>query len=233
MKKLPDVGCDVELGGHDQIFNLLVGRDLMKDEGQEPQVCLTVPLLVGLDGHEKMSKSLGNSIGVSDAPREIYGKTMSIPDSLMWDWLLLLTDLAEGEIAARKRGVAAGELHPKAVKQELARTLVAQYHDADAARDAEAEFERVFAQKGVPDEVPEVEVVAAAAEILSLLRDHGRLPSMKEAQRRLAAGSLSVDGVRLEAADRRPRLAARAEPYLLRYGSRDFLRVRVREDRHA
>ncbi len=108
MAKRHDVGCDVELGGHDQIFNLLVGRDLMRDEGLEPQVCLTVPLLVGLDGHEKMSKSLGNAIAVEDPPQEIYGKTMSIPDALMWDWLLLLTDLDEREIQQRKRAVASG-----------------------------------------------------------------------------------------------------------------------------
>src|SRR5512147_2841094 len=132
MARLADVGCDVELGGHDQIFNLLVGRDLMKEEGLEPQVCLTVPLLVGLDGHEKMSKSLGNAIAVEDAPREIYGKTMSVPDALMWDWLLLLTDLETAEIERRKRALAAGELHPKKVKQELARTLTAQFHGAAA-----------------------------------------------------------------------------------------------------
>jgi hypothetical protein len=101
-----------------------------------------VPLLVGLDGHEKMSKSLGNAIAVEDPAKEIYGKTMSVPDSLMWDWLLLLTDLSPAEIAAKKSAVAAGTLHPKAVKQELARTLVAQYHGAQAAQESETEFER-------------------------------------------------------------------------------------------
>ena len=115
MAKLPEVGCDVELGGHDQIFNLLVGRDLMKEEGLEPQVCLTVPLLVGLDGHEKMSKSLGNAIAVEDTPKEIYGKTLSIPDTLMWDWLLLLTDLPKAEIDATRAEVSARALHPKLV----------------------------------------------------------------------------------------------------------------------
>ena len=127
MAKIPELGCDVELGGHDQIFNLLVGRDLMKEEGLEPQVCLTVPLLVGLDGHEKMSKSLGNAIAVEDSPQEIYGKTMSIPDALMWDWLLLLTDLPqERDRRASARRSRAGALHPKSVKQELARRLVAE-----------------------------------------------------------------------------------------------------------
>src|SRR6185436_7740899 len=142
--------CDVELGGHDQIFNLLVGRDLMREEKMEPQVVLTVPLLVGTDGHEKMSKSLGNAIAVEDSPRDIYGKTMSIPDTLMWDWALLLTDQPAAEIEARKRAVAAGDMHPKSVKQELARTLVSQFHGAAAAAEAHAEFERVFAAGGAP-----------------------------------------------------------------------------------
>jgi len=125
MAKIPELGCDVELGGHDQIFNLLVGRDLMRESGQEPQCVLTVPLLVGLDGHEKMSKSLGNAIAVEDPPKEMYGKTLSIPDTLMWDWMLLLTDMREATIAEKKSAVASGALHPKAVKQELAREIVA------------------------------------------------------------------------------------------------------------
>src|SRR6202035_695840 len=148
--------ADVELGGHDQIFNLLVGRELMKEEGMEPQVVLTVPLLIGLDGSEKMSKSLGNAIAVEDPPKEIYGKTMSIPDALMWDWYLLLTDLAEDEIAARRAEVAGGRLHPKAAKAELARRLVAQFRGEAAAAEAAAEVERIFAGGGVPDEVPEL-----------------------------------------------------------------------------
>src|SRR4029078_13054349 len=119
---------------HDQIFNLLVGRDLMKEDGLEPQVCLTVPLLVGLDGRDKMSKSLGTPTALEDPPREMYGKTMSIPDSLMWDWYLLLTDVPEAEIAQRKEAVAAGTLHPKEAKSQLACSLVAQYH-GEQARD--------------------------------------------------------------------------------------------------
>lgn len=224
MAKLPDVGCDVELGGHDQIFNLLVGRDLMREEGLEPQVCLTVPLLVGLDGHEKMSKSLGNSIAVEDPPREIYGKTLSIPDALMWDWLLLLTDLDAAEIERRKRAVAAGELHPKKVKQELARTLVGQYHGAAAATEAEAEFERVFAGGGAPDDVPEV-AVAAGTGLAEALVAAGLVPSKKEAGRMVEQGAVSIDGA--AAGDPRAALAARAEPYLVKVGKRRFARLRV------
>ena len=227
MAKLPEVGCDVELGGHDQIFNLLVGRDLMKEEGQEPQCVLTVPLLVGLDGSEKMSKSLGNAIAVEDSGREIYGKTLSIPDALMWDWLLLLTDLPQPEIARRQRAVGAGELHPKKVKQELARTLVAEFHGEAAAREAEDEFERVFAGGGVPDEIPEV-VRTGAEELLVLLKEAGVVPSGNEARRLLQQGAISLDGETLGADAARLRLEPREAPYLAKVGKRRFLRLRIR-----
>jgi tyrosyl-tRNA synthetase len=227
MAKRADVGCDVELGGHDQIFNLLVGRDLMKDEGLEPQVCLTVPLLVGLDGHEKMSKSLGNAVAVEDPPREIYGKTMSIPDALMWDWMLLLTDIDTEAIAAQKAGVERGELHPMTVKKALARALVTQFHDPAVAAEAEAEFARVFAGKGVPDDVPQVEASEADANLLRLLHDHGLVPSLNEARRLLRQGALAVDAEVLGQDQERLSLAARPEPYLVRAGKRRFLRVRV------
>ena len=223
MAKLPDVGCDVELGGHDQIFNLLVGRDLMKEEGLEPQVCLTVPLLVGLDGHEKMSKSLGNAIAVDDPPREIYGKAMSLPDAPMWDWLLLLTDVATPEIAARKAAVERGELHPKKVKQELARILVAQFHGDAAAADAEAEFERVFAGGGTPDEVPEIAL--AAQPLGAALVAAGLVPSRKEAQRMVEQRAVTIDGA--SASSALQELAARAQPYLVKVGKRRFARLRV------
>ena len=226
MAKRADIGCDVELGGHDQIFNLLVGRDLMREEGLEPQVCLTVPLLVGLDGHEKMSKSLGNAIAVEDPPREVYGKAMSIPDSLMWDWLLLLTDLPRAEIEARRRRVDAGELHPKTVKQELARNLVAQFHGEPAAREAEAEFERVFAGAGVPDDVPERTIHQQP--IYSALVEAGLVESRNEARRLLDQGAVAIDGEIASGGSRdHNRLAARTEPYLIRVGKRRFARVTV------
>lgn len=224
MAKLPDVGCDVELGGHDQIFNLLVGRDLMKEEGLEPQVCLTVPLLVGLDGHEKMSKSLGNAIAVEDPPREIYGKTMSIPDALMWDWLLLLTDLDAAAIEARKAEVGAGVLHPKRVKQELARTLVAQFHGEAAAAEAEAEFERIFSGGGVPDEIPE-RSIRGPQPLHWLLVEAELTPSRKEAQRMVQQGAVSIDGEPVDSWSLE--LAPRAEPYLVKVGKRRFARLRI------
>ena len=216
--------CDVELGGHDQIFNLLVGRDLMKEAGMEPQVVLTVPLLVGTDGHEKMSKSLGNAIAVEDSPRDIYGKTMSIPDTLMWDWALLLTDLPAAEIAERKRRMAAGELHPKTVKQELARTLVAQFQGAAAAAEAHAEFERIFAGGGAPDDLEELRGAAGTA-LQKLLVETGLAPSGNEARRLLGQGAVLIDGER--ASDPALVLAARSEPYLLKVGKRRFARLRI------
>ena len=219
--------ADVELGGHDQIFNLLVGRDLMREEGMEPQVCLTVPLLVGLDGVQKMSKSLGNAIALEDPPREMYGKTMSIPDTLMWEWYLLLTDLDEAELKARRQAVEAGELHPKGVKQELARRIVADYHGEAAAREAEAEFERIFASGGVPDDVPEVRVDSTAP-LYKVIVSAGLAASNNEARRLIVQGAVSLDGETTSGDDAPARtLPPRAEPYLLKVGKRRFARVRT------
>jgi tyrosyl-tRNA synthetase len=217
--------ADVELGGHDQIFNLLVGRDLMREEGLEPQVVLTVPLLVGTDGGDKMSKSLGNSIAVEDPPHDIYGKAMSIPDSLMWDWLLLLTDLPRHEIERRRAAVAAGDLHPKKVKQDLALRLVADYHGEEAARQAEAEFAKVFSAGGLPDEVPEHQLEGSRT-LLKLLSETGLAPSNAEARRLIEQGAVAIDGAR--AADPFHELPPRAEPYLFKVGKRRFARVRIR-----
>lgn len=227
MARRADLGCDVELGGRDQIFNLLVGRDLMKEEGLEPQVVLTVPLLVGLDGHEKMSKSLGNAIAFEDPPGEVYGKTMSIPDALLWDWFLLLTDVPKEEIEARKRGVGAGELHPKKLKQELARLLVADLHGPAAAEAAAAEFEAVFTRGGTPEDTPEV-ALSEPLPLAKLLTTAGLAASNAEARRLLEQGAVSIDGER--ASDPFLTLASRPEPYLFKVGKRRFARVRVRYD---
>ncbi|HTQ80056.1 MAG TPA: tyrosine--tRNA ligase [Thermoanaerobaculia bacterium] len=216
--------ADVELGGHDQIFNLRVGRDLMKEEGLAPQVVLTVPLLVGLDGSEKMSKSLGNAIAVEDPPKEIYGKTMSIPDALMWDWYLLLTDLPKDEIDRRKSAVAAGSLHPKEAKSELARRLVSQFHGEPEAQAAAAEFERVFAGGGVPDEISEV-ALSGSWSLGKLLPAAGLASSNAEARRLLSQGAVAIDGSRVE--DPHLELAPRPEPYLLKVGKRRFANLRL------
>ena len=215
--------ADVELGGHDQIFNLLVGRDLMKEQGMEPQVVLTVPLLLGTDGVEKMSKSLGNAIAVEDPPQEIYGKTMSIPDTLMWDWYLLLTEVPTAELERRKQRVAKGELHPKAVKQELAKRLVADFHGAAAAEAAHEEFERIFGGGGIPDDVESLR--ADAQPLATLLATLGLAPSKNEARRLIQQGAVHIDNAR--ESDPAATLASRTEPYLVKIGKRRFAKITI------
>jgi tyrosyl-tRNA synthetase len=216
--------ADVELGGHDQIFNLLVGRDLMRERGMEPQVVLTVPLLVGTDGSEKMSKSLGNAIALDDEPRDAYGKVMSVPDELMWDWYLLLTDLPQEELAERKRLCESGAMHPKQAKQELARRIVADFHGEQAALDAEREFETVFAHGGVPDDVEELALHPLP--LAKLLAEAQLAASNSEARRLIQQGAVSIDGDK--ASDPYAELAPRDEPYLLKVGKRRFARIRIR-----
>ena len=216
--------ADVELGGHDQIFNLLVGRDLMKEEGLEPQVVLTVPLLVGLDGSEKMSKSLGNHIALEDSPKEYFGKTMSIPDDLMWEWYLLLTDLPEPEIRSRRQRVESGELHPKKLKEELAFLLTADYHGEAAAKAAAQEFEKVFADGGLPDEMPLVELSGPLV-LPAALVTAGLAASKNEARRLIQQGAVSIDGGRVD--DAFFELQPRSEAYLFKVGKRRFARLLV------
>jgi hypothetical protein len=208
--------ADVELGGHDQIFNLLVGRDLMREEGLEPQVVLTVPLLVGLDGHEKMSKSLGNAIAVEDPPGEMYGKTMSIPDLLMWDWYLLLTDLPAAEPSpapARLRERRA----PSQGAEAGARPAAGRAVSRRGARRARRRFERVFAG-GAPEDLEEMAVRAAHRCRSCCSRPASRLPATRPQAPRPGRG---VDRRR---ARRRSALvlAARGEAYLFKVGKRRF-----------
>lgn len=216
--------ADVELGGTDQLFNLLVGRDLMREYGQEPQVILTVPLLVGIDGVDKMSKSLSNAIGLEDPPQEIFGRTMSIPDSLMWDWMLLISESQAEEIEDKKRRVESGELHPKAVKQALASELTARYYDAEAADAARMEFEKVFAKGGLPDEIPE-RSVSGSRVLAKILPELELIKSNKESQRMIRQGAVSVDGEK--ATEPFLELGPRAEPYLIKVGKRQFVRLTV------
>ena len=187
--------ADVELGGTDQLFNLLVGRDLMRSEGLEPQVVMTLPLLVGIDGTEKMSKSLGNAIGVLDPPGDMFGKVMSIPDALLWSWYELLTDVPAADIAARRRRVESGGENPRDAKAELARSIVADFHGADAAARADDDFRRAFSKGEVPDELESRELPrdgvggGAAAKTLVAL---GLCASMREARRKIDEGALKV-----------------------------------------
>jgi tyrosyl-tRNA synthetase len=222
--------ADVELGGTDQLFNLLVGRDLMRAEGLEPQVVLTMPLLVGLDGVEKMSKSLGNAIGVLDAPADMYGKVMSIPDSLLWSWYELLTDVSVAQITARRSAIESGAENPRDAKAELARRIVTDFHGADAATRAEEDFRRAFSRGEVPDDVETRELPAeggapAARTLVAL----GLAASMREARRKIAEGALKAysDSNRetpREIRDPDEPLAAADPALVLRLGRR-FIRV--------
>ena len=150
--------ADVELGGTDQKFNLLVGRSIQREYGQEPQVILTMPILEGIDGVQKMSKSLGNHIGINEPPDQIYGKAMSISDELIWKYFALATDVPEGEIEEMRRRVESGQMHPKTAKQRLAREIVTLYHGEAEASAAEERFEKVFARKELPEEMPKLKL---------------------------------------------------------------------------
>jgi tyrosyl-tRNA synthetase len=189
--------CDVELGGTDQLFNLLVGRELMREWGKEPQVVMTLPLLVGLDGVEKMSKSLGNYIGVTESPDEIYGKAMSVSDELMWTYFTLVTSLAPREVESLRAGIANGSEHPKRVKMRLARILVEDFHGADAAAHAEAEFERRFAHAAGPVEAESVPLPEPPPENVSALVAtlFGMSRNMARQKVREGAVAVSDDGV--------------------------------------
>jgi len=221
--------ADVELGGTDQKFNLLVGRQLQEHYGQEPQVVLTMPLLEGLDGVNKMSKSLGNFIGITEAPDAMFGKLMSISDELMWRYFELLSFRPLGDIAALKKEIAAGR-NPRDVKFELAQEIVARFHDAAAAQRAQANFTSRFAEKTLPTDLPEVVLHCAAGEdglpLVAALTSAGveLAASRGEARRKIGEGAVRIDGEKV--ADPALRLAA-GSSYTLQLGPRRFARVSV------
>ncbi len=187
--------ADVELGGTDQLFNLNVGRDIMPSFDLEPQIVLTVPLLVGLDGVEKMSKSLGNYVGVDEPSAQMFGKLMSISDTLMWTYYELLTDLGVTELQARRDAVAAGTLHPKRAKMDLARLIVRDFHSEDAAEAAEAEFDRVFSRRERPSDVRVVRWQLPEEPLAwsKLLVELGFAASNSEAVRKIRQGAVRLD----------------------------------------
>jgi tyrosyl-tRNA synthetase len=218
--------ADVELGGTDQLFNLNVGREIMPDYGLPPQVILTTPLLEGLDGVEKMSKSLGNYVGIEEPPREIFGKLMSIPDALMWRYYELCTDISTEGIEQMKRLVRDHTLHPKKAKQGLALRIVADFHGEPAAKEALEEFERIFKKHEVPDDVPEHQVAAGNGTVFlpAMLVSIGCAASNGEASRLIQQGAVSLDGERVEPGTKE--IAVRAgESKLVKVGKRRFVRV--------
>ena len=193
------IKADVELGGSDQLFNLLAGRELMEKMGMEPQVCLTLPLLEGTDGVQKMSKSYGNYIGVTDEPADMFGKVMSIPDEIMVKYFRLASTVPVDEIDAIEKGLEADELHPNKVKRQLARNIVAAYHGEDAAQAAEEQFDLVFKQHAIPDDIPEFAADLTPNDegkvyLAKLLADAGLAQSTGEARRLIDGGGVKVNG---------------------------------------
>lgn len=218
------IGADVEMGGLDQTFNILLGRDLQREFGQEPQVGFFMPLLVGTDGREKMSKSLGNYIGITEPPEEMYAKVMSIPDEVMRDYFLLCTSLPEEEVEEVLRG------HPKRAKMRLAREIVSLYHSPQAAQEAEATFERVHRERELPEEVPEVFLSRSELEdgriaphrLLALL---GLVSSNSEGRRKILEGGAYIQGQRIPSLEP----VAVEEGMVVHVGRRKFARVRLKD----
>jgi tyrosyl-tRNA synthetase len=219
------IRADIEMGGTDQLFNLLVGRNLMREYGLEPQVVLTLPLLEGLDGVEKMSKSLGNYVAVEEKPEEMFGKLMSVSDVLMWKYYTLLTDLTPAEIETLKAKVAGGSLHPKQAKVDLAKTIITGFHSAEAARAAHEHFERVFSQHRVPDDIPVARLALHEEHLLvKVLKDAGVAASNGEARRLISQGAVEMDGERVSDPEFRLKATEKGDR-VFKVGKRKFLRV--------
>jgi len=218
------LAADVELGGTDQLFNLLMGRELQRSAGQAPQVVMTMPLLEGLDGVNKMSKSLGNYIGITDSADDIYGKVLSVSDTLMFRYYELLSDLPISEVQALRMAMEQGEVHPKEVKKRLALELTARYHGPYEATRAEENFERVFQRHGLPDDLPEVDLPAGEPVwIPKLLVDAGLVSGTGEARRLIKQQAVSIDGDKVESEEQ---MVPAQDEILVKVGKRRFCKVR-------
>jgi tyrosyl-tRNA synthetase len=215
--------ADVELGGTDQTFNLLVGRDLQREYGQAPQVVITLPLLEGLDGVQKMSKSLGNYVGIDEPAKEMFGKLMSISDELMLHYELL-TDITPGELHGLKSDLASGAKHPRQVKEDLAKTIVARYHSRAATDHEAAEFIRVLREKEAPEEIETVTIKAGGPQLWlpKVMVEAGLAASTSEARRLITQGGVQVEGEKVT--DAQQELPA-GQTYLLQVGKRRFKKV--------
>lgn len=215
--------ADVEFGGTDQTFNLLMGRHLQELEGQEPQVVITMPLLEGLDGVQKMSKSLGNYIGIDEESKEMYGKAMSIPDELMMRYFMLVTDMSIEEQEDMAKRLESGELHPRDAKMQLARTIVRLYHGEEAALEAEEEFKRVFQQRAMPTDIPEYAMDAPTEAIFvpQFCTDASLTASNGEARRSIKAGAFKVNGEKYSEEN-----ITLEDGMILQVGKRKFLKIK-------
>ncbi len=217
------IESDVELGGTDQKFNLLVGRDIQREFGIEPQVIITLPLLVGTDGTEKMSKSYDNYIGISELPKDIYGKTLSIPDSLIYTYYELTTDIPNAGLAEIKKNLENPAVNPRDIKRALARRLVAMYYNEETALESEKEFDNIFVKKGLPDEVPEFKVEGLKEiELVELMVITGSAPTKSEARRLLQQGGVTIDGAKVEDLKYVVKLE---NPFILKVGKRKFYKI--------
>ena len=221
------IESDVELGGTDQKFNLLVGRDIQREFGGEPQVILTMPLLVGTDGIEKMSKSYGNYIGISESPEQIYGKTLSIPDKLIYTYFELGTDIPNTELKEIENKLNDKNVNPRDLKRYLARKLVEMYYDKEAALGAEGEFDKLFIKKEIPDEIPEfyIENNLSEMNILDILLKINFAPSKGEARRLVIQGGVSVDGEKVNDISQTIKLE---ENSVIKVGKRKFIKIKRR-----
>lgn len=217
------LNADVELGGTDQKFNLLMGRNLQREYDQEPQVILTTPLLEGLDGVNKMSKSLNNYIGIDEPASEMFGKVMSISDELMWRYFELLTDLSVSEIGKLKAGCESGAENPRNVKVQLAKFIIRDFHSATDADAAEEDFNRRFVQKEIPDEIEGKQIAAGTYPLAQLLADTGLAASKGEARRLIEQGGVRVNGEKATAAN--ADIVIEGDSVLLQVGKRKFLKV--------
>jgi tyrosyl-tRNA synthetase len=216
---------DVEIGATEQKFNMLVHRDIQREYGQSSQVALTMPILVGIDGERKMSKSLGNYIGITEAPREMFGKLMSISDELMWSYYELLTDFAWPVIIRLREEVRTGVLHPMDAKMQLAHNIIAGFHGEEAAKKAADEFRRVFRERQAPAEAPRRNFRRGQPKRLAaLLLELKLVPSRSEAERLIKQGGVEIDGQRVEDVKREIDLSRPGE-FLLRAGKKKFLRI--------
>ncbi len=214
---------DIELGGTDQTFNLLVGRNLQRERGLAAQVAMTMPLLEGLDGVHKMSKSLGNYIGIDEAPEQMYGKTMSVPDELMLRYYELVTDIAPEKLAELRAGLEGGSVHPRDAKMQLAHKIVSMYHGPQAAAEAEQHFRTVFQQGALPEDIPErVWAGGPTANIIDLLHKAKLVPSRSEARRMVEQGAVRVNEERVS--DSQQDFAV-GEGLIIQVGKRKFVRL--------
>ncbi|NWF88008.1 MAG: tyrosine--tRNA ligase [Ignavibacteriaceae bacterium] len=217
------IKSDVELGGTDQKFNLLVGRDIQREFGLEAQVIITMPLIVGTDGVEKMSKSYNNYIGISEPPKEIFGKTLSIPDSLIYNYFELATDLSNSELSEIKNKLEDPKTNPRDIKRHLAKTLVTMYHSAEEAQNAEEEFDRIFVNKGTPDEVSEFKIqINKEINILDLIILVNFASSKGEARRLVTQGGVTLDGEKIT--DFQKSISPK-DGSILKVGKRKFIKL--------